>query len=375
MLPSTSTQTQLSTPSSIPNNDSFIDVTSPKKENPQTEPTPRMKKSVRINDSPPEVYNCSPSQYSQNSSLQSSVGSSPLHHNYSTTVNQANRSWNNPNGGAKMDPIAERNSQSELHSLPISEKGQHTFHLRNIKHSLSPREYVGLIFCKIYNTGFLFAHLFLHAFIMAILIYSVSRHPTDDIATKLDGFTVFLFVSTTIQLIVVIAGIFGHKGTELSLQIYAAITGVATVTHTAATIMWLFLFKTVVKSLKEAHSEVTEEGLTPVNLSSTTLVSLFDILSEFYVALAVIQVLDLVLGLGASLVCTRFRIKHVYSILPTEKITIKSLVSGKYPSNEETHSQVEELLNSTKSKTEQVDNGSAVAPPDHAKTVEMQPYA
>lgn len=298
----------------IPNNDSFIDVSarSPKSEADPTTPH-RVKKSVRIDEAPPEFYARSPSQ--------GSAASQQFTENGSTARLPP----------TQMSTISEE-SINQLNQAPVNPSSRAPIHKHMIETRLTPRQYLFLAMGKIFNAGFILLHLILHAVILAILCYTVTFTDAEGARRPVDGFTVFLFFTTLFQLGTVFAGVMTHTGTELVLQIYSVVTGVATISALVSTMMWCFLFERLVDSMK-----VTAEAGMPVD-TGTTIVSFYDILSQFYTVLVVVQFLDLA-GLFTSLACTWYRLKHLYDLLPTEKMTFSSVIHSSSSKNSKAKSE------------------------------------
>lgn len=311
----------------IPNNDSCIDITSPKRED-FNKTVPFKKKSVSINSAPPQVYDARSPSLSQGSiDSREGVGNGFGNHNNNGrmgTINEDNSSQQFTSSLPHSNP---QSSSSTSTAITTATQPQRLVHDKYAQHVLSPLEYVILALSKIYNVGFLIGHIILHGFILALLCYTVIKTPDDEqLSNTIDGFSVFLFFNTALQLTMVAVAIITHQSTELALQIAAVVTGLATISQTLTAFLWCFLFDKIVESMK---------GTADSAVRSTTLVNLYDLLSSFYTLMIIIQFLDLG-GLFGSLFSVYYRIKHVYSLVPTQKINIHTILGLKNQNEEGT---------------------------------------
>jgi hypothetical protein len=279
------------------------------------------KKSVKWNETT-EVYMRSPQSYTN--TPQSTVRSAPL-----IPTSLASHHPNSPNS-ALITPHPAAVVVAAPAPLPIRRaQDPHSRHI-----ALKQYQYAFLIQTKIWHALWSLLHVFFEIFLLTVLIYTVS---TAKSVQKIDGFTIYLFVSTCFHLLTIFVGVISSTGTELMKQIYASVLGISCIIQLVTTCLFLFLFRQLVAEMKQTSlaTDVAEPQSPPV-LVVNSLISLYDILSSFYILFAILHVL-IFFGIIIGLINVKFQIKYLYHDPPTEKITLHGIINSWKTRNDAAH--------------------------------------
>lgn len=265
------------------------------------------KSRVHFDENPPEVFLRSPT-------------TTPL----STALNYQAITANTPNptsflnNNSLFSPLSKRPENMQTTSLPQKN--------HNINSSLSPHiillpfQYILKLFSTIFHILFLFPHIILHIFFLALLCFIVKSGSIPIQDGFVSGFTIFFFVTSIFHIISTFVGIAAFNGTELLLQIYVLITAVMLIFQCVMMFIFIFLLPHIISTYKKSF-DISNE-------SQTTLINLFDVLIEFKTVLNILQILDF-FGLAFLLLVLKVKINYLYhDYIRSIPITPKSIIES-----------------------------------------------
>lgn len=196
-------------------------------------------------------------------------------------------------------------SHQQQHQQHTQQQGLSTTPRLNDRMYLLPHQNVIQVVCKTFHSIFVFPHVFLHLFMLALTIYIMYL-------SSPEGFTIFITFNSVLQILSTFVGVSstGRKNTtEPLLQIYAVALGLALLFQLACTIIYITAWHSLIAHMKNQYLEELHK-----DNAQNAFIVLYDFLAGFQGIFVALHVLDLI-GMVVTLVCVKVQIANLYKEL------------------------------------------------------------